>query len=583
MVPAVTKPSRSSAKSPLRAAIYARYSSDEQRPESITDQIESCRRYCERMGWSVVATYSDAAVSGASTKLRPEYEQMRRDAEERRFDVLVTEALDRLSRRLADTADLYDRLNFRGIRLHAVDRGEISSLMMGMLGGMAQTFLEDLRHKTKRGQQGKILAGLSAGGISYGYRADPSNPGGRIIVPEEAEVVRRIFAMYADGVPPRAIAAKLNAEGVPSPGIAQPGRGRRTSAAKKPEEWGDTTIRGQVDRGTGILNNALYVGRIEWDRCSYVKDPSTGKRQARPRPPEDWAVAEAPELRIVDDGLWARVKARQAAVRTEMARDESGQPLNRAHRAQHLLSGLLVCGECGSSYVMVDSYRYGCNRNRSKATCPNGHKVKRKDLEQRVIDALRHRLMTPEMIEGAVADMRAWHAEQSASAGARQADVDAKLRRTEAHIDKIINAIAEIGHSPALLSKLSALEADKAKLVEDLAAAAAAAVPLPPLHVGMVRMMYAKLVEKHLLEVYALPEAQAARESLRRLIDRIVVTPKADDTGADVTLHGAFTGVLEVLGMIGQPVESKSPSAGTEGLSSSVVAGAGFEPAAFRL
>lgn len=64
-----------------------------------------------------------------------------------------------------------------------------------------------------------------------------------------------------------------------------------------------------------------------------------------------------------------KMKARQAAVRTEMARDESGQPLNRAHRAQHLLSGLLVCGECGAPYVMVDSYRYGCNRHRSKARC----------------------------------------------------------------------------------------------------------------------------------------------------------------------------------------------------------------------
>ena len=95
----------------------------------------------------------------------------------------------------------------------------------------------------------------------------------------------------------------LNAEGIPGPG------GR---------EWRDTTIRGQADRGTGILNNALYVGRLEWNRCSYVKDPSTGKRVARPNPREVWEITPIPELRIIPDDLWEATRDRQRAIRRDM-------------------------------------------------------------------------------------------------------------------------------------------------------------------------------------------------------------------------------------------------------------------------
>ena len=141
------------------------------------------------------------------------------------------------------------------------------------------------------------MAGRMPGGKAFGYdvlEGDADGRGKRRINKAEAEVVQRIFRLFAEGVSPRAIAKRLNADGVPGP------EGRL---------WQDTTIRGQVERGTGILNNALYVGRLEWNRCSYVKDPETGKRVARPNPPEAWEVVEVPELRIIDTALWERVKA----------------------------------------------------------------------------------------------------------------------------------------------------------------------------------------------------------------------------------------------------------------------------------
>ncbi len=329
----------------MRVVCYARFSSENQRDASIADQIEICRRFAEKQGWKILRTYEDRALSGASP-FRPAYQELLKDLALRRFDVVVVEALDRLGRKLADVADLHDRLGFAGVKLYAVATGgEITAMHIGLLGTMAQLFLSDLREKTWRGQLGRALEGKIPGGKAFGYDVVAAGEGGeRRINEAEAEVVRRIFREFADGVSPRAIARRLNTEGVPGPD------GR---------PWGDTTIRGQADRGTGILNNALYVGRLEWNRCSYVKNPQTGKRVARPNPREEWEIREVPQLRIIDDALWNRVKERQQEVRIEMGRDAAGNALNRAHRRILLLSGILFCGCCGGPYIIVTPERYG--------------------------------------------------------------------------------------------------------------------------------------------------------------------------------------------------------------------------------
>ena len=144
---------------------------------------------------------------------------------------------------------------------------------------MAQLYLTDLRDKTKRGQLGRALAGKIPGGHAYGYALVDGKSGERRIKPDEAASCERIFRDFAAGKSPRAIASALNAEGVPGP------HGR---------EWRDTTIRGQPERGTGILNNAIYVGRLEWNRCSYVKDPETGKRRCPAKPAASWEIVDVP-------------------------------------------------------------------------------------------------------------------------------------------------------------------------------------------------------------------------------------------------------------------------------------------------
>jgi DNA invertase Pin-like site-specific DNA recombinase len=299
----------------MRAAIYARYSSDLQRDASIEDQVRLCKRHIETEAWSLVGTYSDHAISGA-IRMRPGYQKLLEDARAGAFDVVVAEALDRLSRDQEDIAALYKHLAFARVTLITLAEGVITELHVGLKGTMNALFLKDLAQKVRRGLEGRVREGRSGGGVCYGYdvvRAfdNQGRPvsGGRKVNDAEAAVVRRIFKEFATGSSPRAIALRLNAERVPGP---------------HGEAWGPSTIYGNWRRGTGVLNNELYVGRLVWNRQRFEKDPSTGKRQARPNPPKDWIVQEVPELRIIEDALWNEVKARQKHIRHDLTHDHAG-------------------------------------------------------------------------------------------------------------------------------------------------------------------------------------------------------------------------------------------------------------------
>src|SRR6478672_5312689 len=152
----------------MRAVIYARYSSDQQREASIEDQIRVCERRIEREGWTLLHSYYDRALSGAS-RLRPGYQKLLTDARAGVFDVVVAEALDRLSRDQEDVAALFKQLRFQGIRLITLAEGEISELHVGLKGTMNALFLRDLALKVHRGLEGRVRQGRSGGGLCYGY------------------------------------------------------------------------------------------------------------------------------------------------------------------------------------------------------------------------------------------------------------------------------------------------------------------------------------------------------------------------------------------------------------------------------
>ena len=297
----------------MQVAIYARFSTDHQSECSIDDQVRICRARADREGWSVVEVYADYAISGA-TAGRPRFQQMVADARAGRFQIVVAEALDRLSRDQEHIAGFYKHLSFAGVRVVTVAEGDISELHIGLKGTMSALFLKDLAQKTHRGLEGRVRAGHSGGGLSYGYRITRKlNPDGSLvtgdmeIVPEQGAIVRRIFEAYVGGQSPRGIAKALTAEAVSAP------RGGK---------WTASLILGNATRETGILRNRLYAGERVWNRQKFMKDPSTDKRVARPNPREAWIVSPVPALRIIDDALWQAAQRRLVNTRIAALGDD---------------------------------------------------------------------------------------------------------------------------------------------------------------------------------------------------------------------------------------------------------------------
>src|SRR5262245_3865763 len=107
----------------MRAAIYARYSTELQSDKSIEDQVALCHRFAKQNGHEVVEVYSDAAKSGATMVNRDGIQRLMHDARAKRFDVVISESVDRLGRNTEDVAGMYNRLKFMGLQVLTVSGG----------------------------------------------------------------------------------------------------------------------------------------------------------------------------------------------------------------------------------------------------------------------------------------------------------------------------------------------------------------------------------------------------------------------------------------------------------------------------
>jgi len=164
-------------------------------------------------------------------------------------------------------ATFYKQMVFLGTPLVTVAEGEIHELHIGLKGTMSALLIKVLAIKTHRGLEGRARERKSGGGLSYGYRAvrlllenGEVQGGDREIIPAEAAVIQRMFEEYLSGHSAREVASGLSDDRIPAP-----------DSANSVGSWRDSTISGNHKRGTGILNNELYIGRLVWNRLSYIK------------------------------------------------------------------------------------------------------------------------------------------------------------------------------------------------------------------------------------------------------------------------------------------------------------------------
>jgi site-specific DNA recombinase len=379
----------------MRASIYARYSSDLQRPESIEDQVRQCREWIQSKDWILHEhnIFTDYAISGADAN-RPEYMRLKEAAQQREFDVIVVDDLSRLGRDMAESTKIFRDLNAIGASIISVSDGIDTSKPSGKLpyylkGMMNEVFLDDMRAKIVRGLKGQVLRGYSAGGRVYAYTTtqilDPSGAkdkfgrpkriGCEIQIDEaQAKVVREIFRMSVAGHGYRSIADHLNKRGTPSP---HAGIGTRKGY------WSRSTVK-------SILDQRKYLGDWTWNKTRWVNKMQGGKRIVHEKPQSEWVQYFNENLRIISDECW-----------------ESAHPAKSQHRARrsgrrgtYPLSGVLKCDQCGSSLVVQNSGRYSayvCNgyRNGGRSVCTNNHRVSRHVVERAFFQELKSILENP--------------------------------------------------------------------------------------------------------------------------------------------------------------------------------------------
>ncbi len=559
------------------AAIYARYSSDLQNEASIDDQIRVCTEYAERNGWTVTNCFTDAGISGTSIVQRPGIQKLLQNAPMQDFQIVISEALDRISRDQEDVAHIFKRLTYEDIKMFTSSEGEITEMHIGLKGTMNALFIKDLAAKTHRGLRGRVEKGKSGGGIGYGYRVvkqfdanGEAIKGDREIYPEQAEVVRRIFQEYAhENKSAKAIAAQLNAEGIPAPSGGP---------------WGQSTINGNRKRGIGILNNELYNGVLVWNRQRFIKDPATGRRVPRYNDESELIRKDIPELRIVPEALWDAAKAKQKGLKLNKG-------FHGAKRAQHLLSGLLVCGECAGGFAKVNYERYGCAayRNKGKSVCTNNKTIKSDILENTILSALQTHIMNDEMLEVFCTEytqhMKKLRSAQTSALKQHQKE-QRKLVKSRANVIEAIKEGVPVSQIKGELDSIST-RLDELEREIDLQQQ-----PQPEIHTSLAQHYQEQVKELRTALTDTNYQAEA-KERIRTLIDKIVLSPQAEKKGLTIDLYGDLAEILSAAAgkekgnsllrcfrLLEDLDKNHSKESET---SNNLVAGAGFEPTTFGL
>jgi site-specific DNA recombinase len=575
--------------SELRAVAYLRFSTDKQKDASIEDQLRNCRIFAERQGWTIAHVFEDRGISGTITD-RPGYQALLAAARSGQLDVLLCDDLSRISRDRVEFSRLLRELRSRGITVIGVSDGfnstdESADVQEGVRGIINSVFIKDLAKKTHRGLMGRALKGENTGGKTFGYRTvveeDPvrKDADGRpLIIARRLEVdeeqrpwVVQIFSWFADGLTTRDIAKRLNKAGVKT------ARGGT---------WSHTALY-SPEKGGGFLDNPLYRGLRVWNRATFrkvyhdPKNPDRFKLVRQEKPESEWTRKQDESLRIIDEGLWLRVKARQKQ-KFEAGRNIRAALKKCVPRAKHLFSGLLKCSECDGNYVAISNGQFACSNHRDHRGCSNGMRVKRRLLEERLLYTLRHDLFTAEHLGEYAERTRRLVEDQRRARRHEEMARRTRLIELDKQIENLVKAFTDGLATRTTKERLEALEAERSALEArpEEPSIEAAIEQLPTL----IERFRRKLAGA---ESYGDDDVPVMRELISEVIGGVVTLSPTNRGYLTASVRGHWIGLWKIWTTIDEATWSNvgGPIAGFGflSLSKAVVAGRGFEPLTFRL
>lgn len=429
-----------------RAALYARFSSDNQRSESIDAQIRAMTAYCNQRHIAIVETYVDEAKS-ATTDRRPSFQQMIADSVSHRFNIVLVHKLDRFARNRYDSAVYKRELKKNGVTVYSVlenlDSSPESIMMESVLEGMSEYYSQNLAREVMKGMRETALQCKHTGGKPpLGYDVDPVTCK-LVINPQEAEAVRLIFSMYSEGCGYSEVLAALHKMGYKT---------------KKGQEFQKNSL-------YSILTNPKYTGIYVFNRSSAKS--ITGTRNTHLlKNSEDIITVEGGVPQIVDERTFSRVQRRL----------ESNKHIGARNKAKtvYLLAGKVYCRVCGRS--MTGNTRYS-GRNKEKYVtyrCPSKHyicnnkEINQEYLDRFVVAMLEVHIFNDAAIQGIAKRIESMSGNHSEIIAEERDKLRASLDEVSAAITNITNVIMSGIVSTALTDKLTELEQERGQIEADI-------------------------------------------------------------------------------------------------------------------
>lgn len=441
---------------PIRAAIYARFSSDNQRDESIDAQVHAIKEFAKSNDIVIVEQYIDRAKS-ATTDNRPDFQRMIKDSEKGDFQLVLVHKLDRFARNRKDSITYHAVLKRHRVSLLSVleqfdeDKPE-SVLLQSVLEGLNEFYSRNLAREVKKGLDENARKGLHTGGKpALGYDIDPETRK-YIINEHEAAAVRLMFQMVIDGHSYSAIIERLNSEGYKT---------------KKKQAFGRNSI-------YDILHNPKYKGEYIFHRTS-GPDPYTKKRNShRENAPEDMIIIQNGVPAIISEEDFDKVQQL-----LEKRRYRSYH--SKRNKEVYLLSGKMFCGVCGCRYVgnrksssgnRGPHITYRCNhRGRGTKTACKNREVNRDYVEGFVIKQLEKSIFNKNMIKIVQKNFREYVSQKNAERDSELRRLEERIRNCEKQQRNIADILAEgvsKSQQAVFLQKLDEIAEDKLKLQEKL-------------------------------------------------------------------------------------------------------------------